>query len=74
MFKGVGRIRNYQHLIRLIEDWQAVVLPIRTREQAEQSVEGATFDKLLEIVILEKSGSAWAANDVFVPEKDGIQR
>ena len=74
IFKGVGCIKGLKHKIRLHPDTEPVASPIRRRLSAEQQVERDTMEKLLQAGIVEHSESPWAANNVFVPKKDGSLR
>jgi len=74
IFKEVGCIKGYKHEIKLVKGAEPVVVPIRRRSPAEQAVEEKMMDKLLQKGIVEHSESEWAANNVFVPKRDGSMR
>jgi len=74
IFKGVGRIKGYQHVIKLEKDTEPVALPIRRRSPAEEKAEREAVERLLRDGIMEKSESPWAATNVFVPKKDRTLR
>ncbi len=71
IFKGMGRISGVKHRIQLKEDAVPVCCTLRRRSPKEDDVKRAAMRKLLEMGILEPAVSPWAANNVFVPKKDG---
>ncbi len=74
IFKGMGRIAGIKHRIKLKDDARPVCCPIRRRAPKEEEIEKTAMEKLLNMGVLEPSVSPWAANNVFVPKKDGSVR
>ncbi len=74
IFKGMGCIAGVKHRIQLKEEAVPVCCPVRRRSPKEEEVEREAMRKLLDLGVLEPSVSPWAANNVFVPKKDGSIR
>ena len=74
LFKGMGTIANYEHTIVLRDGAAPYCAPIKRRSPKEEETERAMVAELVEKGVLEPSISPWAANNVFVPKKDGTIR
>ena len=74
LFKGMGTIKNYEHRIMLRDDVHPYCAPIRRRSPKEAATEKEMITSLVDRGVLEKSISPWAANNVFVPKRDGSIR
>ena len=70
VFKGMGCVRDEEHVIAMKADAKPVVMRARRLSPKEVEAEKEMVTKLVDAGILEPCTSASAARNVFVPKKD----
>lgn len=70
IFKGFTTIKGIVHRIKLKEDAEPICCPQRRRSPKEEEPERACLRRWLEMGVMEPEVSPWAANNMFLPEKD----
>lgn len=69
VLKGFAKIKGVKHTIKLKEGAEPISYLERRRSPKETKTDQNSMGKLLELGLLEKSVSHWAANNLFVRKK-----